>query len=57
MVLVIAPALFDLIIAHFLKKQGYSRVTNAAEWIQYTAYMLQDKIHQLYLVGLMLPYC
>ena len=44
--LLIVPALFDLIIAHYIKKQGYSRVTNA-EWIQDTDYTLQGKIHQL----------
>ena len=44
--LLIAPALFNLIIAHYIKKQGYSRLTNA-KWIQDTDYILQGKIHQL----------
>ena len=44
--LLIAPALFDLIIAYYIKKEGYSRLTNA-KWIQDTDYILQGKIHQL----------
>ena len=44
--LLIAPALFDLIIAHYIKNQEYSRLTNA-KWIQDTDYILQGKIHQL----------
>ena len=57
--LLIAPALFDLIIPHYLKKQGYSRLTNA-KWFQDTDYMFQGKIHQLeyFIFGrlIMLPY-
>ena len=44
--LLIAPALFDLIIAHYIKKQEFSRSSNA-KWIQDTDYILQGKIHQL----------
>ena len=44
--LLIAPTLFNLIIAHCIKKQGYSRSSNA-KWIQDTDYILQGKIHQL----------
>ena len=60
--LLIAPALFELIIAHYIKKQGYLRLTNA-KWIQDTDYMLQGEIHQLeyFIFGrlnyIMLPYC
>ena len=43
--LLIAPALFDLIIAYYNYKEA--RIFNYTKWIQDTDYILQGKIHQL----------
>ena len=47
MLLILAPALFDLIIAHHIKKQGYSRVASAIDCIDYVTGIAYGAAHSI----------